>query len=54
MNDFNDYSDPDVCPAEPEEDRRPRCKYCGSVNVYWEKVDDQWRLHEAGTIHQCQ
>ena len=26
----------------------PKCKHCGSTNVYWSEVSGYWRLYEEG------
>lgn len=31
----------------------PKCKYCGSTSVMWNKVDGKWRLYTKGKPHKC-
>ena len=31
----------------------PRCKYCGSTQVTWAKLEGKWRLYTKGLPHKC-
>ena len=47
MVDLFDYYDGDE--REDYIDSLPKCKHCGSTDVYWSQNDDgDWRLYEDG------
>ena len=35
--------------------RVPSCRYCGTTDLRWKKLDSGWRLHHKnGTLHTCE
>jgi len=56
LNDLDqDFDDDYFIPHFKVEPKKPKCKYCGSTDVFWENLTgNHWRLkNNSGEFHIC-